>query len=130
MSVQRARNLRKRATEPERILWSKLRHLKHHGLHFRRQVPIGKYVVDFACHSAKLVIEVDGSRHDEMNARQYDAERTQSLNREGYRVLRYWNAEVMRNSTGIAEAIVQLARETRYPHPKSLRDFDLPTRGR
>ena len=120
MSVQRARNLRKNATGPERILWTKLRHLKRQGLHFRRQAPIGKYIVDFVCHGAKLIIEVDGSRHDEAKERERDAERTAFLRAEGYRGLRYWNAVVMRNSTGIADAILEIAQSSDVtPHPKS-----------
>ncbi len=109
MANQRARELRNNATDAERILWAKLRALKHNGLHFRRQAPMGRYIVDFVCHSAKLIIEVDGSQHGEEAARRYDSVRTAFLELEGYRVLRYWNADAMRNSHGIADAIIQIA---------------------
>jgi very-short-patch-repair endonuclease len=103
--VERARHLRKNATLAERILWARLRALKHHGLHFRRQAPIGRYIVDFVCHSAKIVVEVDGSQHGERDGLRYDTERTAFLESQGYHVLRYWNAEVLRDSVAIAEVI-------------------------
>ena len=122
-----ARTLRANSTDEERILWSSLRLLKHHGLHFRRQVPFDRFVVDFACHGVKLIVELDGSQHGlEENARR-DAERTGYLNSRGYRVLRFWNLDVRRNLDNVVGTIVDAAKS---PHPKSLRDFDLPARWR
>ena len=129
MADQRARSLRGNSTIPERILWVALRKLKPFGLHFRRQAPIGVYIVDFVCHSAQIVVEVDGSQHGEPDAVRRDAERTKFLESQGYRVLRFGNVDVTQNSANIADAIYEIARHCN-PHPKSLRDFDLPTRGR
>ena len=74
-------------------------------MHFRRQVPIGRYIADFACHSARLVVEIDGSQHSEPEHVQYDAERTAFLNGRGYHVLRFINADVLRNCSDIVETI-------------------------
>lgn len=82
-----------------------MRRLETHDTHFRRQVPIGSFVVDFACMAARLVVEVDGSQHGEVAGTSRDRERTQWLEAEGYRVLRFWNNDVMRNSRGAMEAI-------------------------
>jgi very-short-patch-repair endonuclease len=65
MTLQRARELRGTTTHAERLLWWFLRSLKHEGIHFRRQAPFGRYTVDFVCHSAKLIVELDGSQHGE-----------------------------------------------------------------
>jgi len=100
-----ARRLRHNTTHAEVILWRRLRRLETHGTHFRRQVPIGNFVVDFACMAAHLVIEVDGSQHGEEEGAVRDHERTQWLETEGYRVLRFWNNDVMRNSRQVMEAI-------------------------
>ena len=118
MADQRARYLRANATVPERILWAALRPLKRHGLHFRRQAPIGRYVVDFVCHSAKIVVEVDGSQHGEVAVMRHDAARTEFLNSRGYRVLRFGNIDVVKSSHSIADAIFVAA----APPPGSQRD--------
>jgi len=109
MADQRARDLRARATDAERLLWSRLRLLKPKGLHFRRQVPIGRYCVDFACHSAKVVIELDGSQHAEPSQIAYDGARSEFLISRGYQVLRFWNGEVFTNRTGVLDAILAAA---------------------
>jgi very-short-patch-repair endonuclease len=100
-----ARRLRQNATSAETILWHHLRRLETHGTHFRRQVPIGPFIVDFACLAARLVIEVDGSQHGEGAGPIRDGQRTQWLVAEGYRVLRFWNNDVMRNSSAVMETI-------------------------
>ena len=110
MADERARALRQNLTDAERVLWSSLRLLRARGLHFRRQVPFGRYVVDFARHSAKIIVELDGSQHAEPRTAQYDAERTEFLSGFGYRVLRFWNLEVLRNRNGVVEAILVAAR--------------------
>ena len=95
-SISRARSLRADATLAERILWADLRRLRNHGLYFRRQVPIGRFIADFVCHDARLVIELDGSQHTEAKVVIRDEERTAFIKSEGYRVLRFFNQEVTR----------------------------------
>ena len=87
-----ARLLRKQPTKAEEILWRCLRGSRFHGAKFRRQVPIDRYVVDFYCHAAKLVVELDGKQHEWFT--DYDAERTKVLESRGIRVIRFANAEV------------------------------------
>lgn len=118
MAEKFARWLRQNLTDAERILWSRLRDLKQIGLHFRRQVPFGRYVADFCCHSAKLIVELDGDQHGADAAIVYDADRTAYLNSRGYRVLRFANWEVMRELDRVLDNIVQASRS---PHPKRLR---------
>ena len=100
-----ARKLRLDQTEAEARLWRHLRHWPMQGTHFRRQVPIGPYVVDFACMAARLVVELDGSQHgiDENIAR--DAGRTGWLEAAGYRVIRFWNNDLINNMDGVLESI-------------------------
>ncbi len=105
---QRARNLRKQSTIPERKLWQVLRNRKLAGLKFRRQHPIGKYIVDFFCSEAELVVEVDGDSHDE-RAYRYDMQRQKYLEEEhGYKVFRVTNDDILKDiesvSLGIAKA--------------------------
>jgi very-short-patch-repair endonuclease len=91
-------------TEAERKLWWHIRHrLALPSSHFRRQVRLGHYIVDFACHSLGIIIEVDGGQHG-VHAAQ-DARRTTFLEAEGYRVLRFWNNEVLTNIDGVLEVI-------------------------
>jgi very-short-patch-repair endonuclease len=91
-SVARARELRIASTEAERRLWEKLRNRQLAGFKFRRQRPIGRYIVDFVCIEARLIVELDGGQHAE-SAR--DRLRDASLAAAGYRVLRIWNSEMM-----------------------------------
>jgi very-short-patch-repair endonuclease len=100
-----ARTLRNNATEAERKLWHQLRHLKTEGVHFRRQVPLGSAIADFACHRAKLVIELDGGQHSLPANEEADRRRTLLLNAEGYRVLRFWNVDVFQNMDGVIAEI-------------------------
>ncbi len=102
-AVQRARELRRNETEVERRLWRALRDSGAVGAKFRRQVPIGPYVADFACIAYKLVIELDGGQHAE-NTRA-DAGRTRTLSARGFRVLRFWNNDVIENLDGVIETI-------------------------
>jgi very-short-patch-repair endonuclease len=97
-----ARRLRKDATDVERLLWRALRE-RCAAWRFRRQHPIGRRVADFACPAAKLVIELDGGRHDA--ARERDADRTTELAAHGYRVVRCWNNEVPGNIDGVLTRI-------------------------
>jgi len=100
-----ARELRRAPTDAERKLWQLLRSLKPLGMHFRRQGPIGFYIVDFVWHAGKLVIEVDGSQHGETR-RDYDSRRTAWLQSQGYQVLRFWNNDVLRSPSSVSEAIL------------------------
>jgi len=106
MGETAARRLRKNPTEVEKRLWSRLRGKQLDGFRFRRQSPIGPYVVDFVCPAAKLVVEVDGGQHSETA----DAERAGWLESNGYRVIRFWNNDVLENMDGVIEEIVRVLR--------------------
>ena len=101
----RARALRRRMTDAEMLLWSRLRRAQLEGRSFTKQCPIGDAVADFACRSAKLVVELDGGQHDV--ERIADAERTRLIEAHGYRVIRYWNSDVMENLDGVLEDILR-----------------------
>ncbi|SRR6266568_2844659 len=103
MASTRARELRGNPTEAEKHLWSKLRLRQVNGHRFRRQVPIGPYVADFACLARRLIIEVDGGQHAD-RATQDDA-RTAWLERQGFYILRFWNNEVLGNIEGVFDTI-------------------------
>ena len=105
--VQLAKGLRARQTDAEARLWSRLRRSQLGGLHFRRQQIILGYVVDFYCHAARLVVEVDGSAHD--GQAEYDAARSERLTSLGLRVLRFRNAEVDADLPGVLARIAKLA---------------------
>jgi very-short-patch-repair endonuclease len=92
-------------TDAERKLWWHLRQLPMEKGHFRRQAAIGKYFADFACHTCRLVIEVDGSGHGEDRQVTADAQRTAYLHSQGYRVLRFWNNEVLNEIDSVMSAI-------------------------
>ena len=117
MMSGRARSLRKHTTDAERLLWRTLREFKQAGLHFRRQVPIGSYVADFACHRAKIIIELDGSQHGEDDHVKYDSHRTAFLESRGYRVIRFWNGEVLADPRTIADFILAESSSRISPHP-------------
>jgi len=95
--------LRKKSTPAEQKLWAIIRN-DQLGVNFRRQHAIGKYIPDFVCIEKKLIIELDGSQH--LEQQEYDEERTKYLNSLGYRVIRFWNNEVMNNSDGVILAII------------------------
>jgi very-short-patch-repair endonuclease len=98
-----AKKLRKGATRVETILWKQLRAKQIEGLKFRRQQPIGEFIVDFVCFEKKLVIELDGGQHARTSEK--DHERDQKLSEEGYVVLRFWNNEVSENLAAVLEVI-------------------------
>lgn len=108
---QLARNLRNRPTEPEFWLWRQLRRQQLAGARFRRQQPLGGYIVDFVCPALRLIIEIDGSQH--VAAADADRTRTQQLESLGYRVLRFWNPEVMEQRLAVLEAIARAIEERR-----------------
>jgi very-short-patch-repair endonuclease len=100
-SAARAKQLRSQLTDAERKLWYYIRARRFQGIKFRRQVPLGPFIVDFLCDRARLVIELDGGQHTERKAS--DAARTQWLESRGYSVIRYWNNEVLNNIEGVLE---------------------------
>ena len=101
--TSRARALRSEATEVELVLWKHLRGRRLKGYKFRRQVVIGSYIVDFACLEAKLIIEADGGQHADQAV--YDAKRTARLEAMGYRVMRFWNHEILGELNHVLEQI-------------------------
>ena len=100
-----ARELRKNSTDAERILWSELRDHRLNGIGFRRQVPIKNYIPDFACHAAKVVVELDGGQHFSDQAEAADAARSAVIAARGFQVLRFSNHDVMTNRAGVLETI-------------------------
>jgi very-short-patch-repair endonuclease len=118
-----ARRMRAEPTDAERVLWLRLRRdIKLVGSHFRRQAAIGPFIVDFASRKAKLVIELDGGQHDWQQAA--DVSRTQRIEAAGYRVLRFWNNDVLGNIEGVWDTIFAAASAEAPPHPDPL-----PARG-
>lgn len=101
--AKRARDMRRNPTPSEAILWARLRNRLIEGRKFRHQVWIGSFIVDFVCLNAKLVIEADGSQH--LDNADYDHHRSLFLAGEGYRVLRFWNNEIIENIDGVLELV-------------------------
>ncbi len=114
MSTQKARALRNSPTEAERALWRHLRLRQMDGHKFRRQQPLGRYIVDFICLEKRLIVELDGSQHAEQFAA--DAGRAAWLETQGFRVIRFWNQDVLQNMPAVREAIRQALLEE-YPPP-------------
>jgi very-short-patch-repair endonuclease len=110
-----ARTLRREATDAERILW---RLLSPYRPRFTRQHVVGRYIIDIACRKAKLAVEIDGSQHLKADA---DADRTAFLQGLGWKVLRFWNSEVLENADGVAEAIIlEVGDRLGATHPRPL----------
>ena len=103
--LERVRELRKNATEPEKLLWNLLRNRALHDAKFRRQHPISSYILDFYCPEAKLAIELDGSQHLEENKAKYDKERTKILKEQGIKAIRFWNSDVTNRTEEVLNAI-------------------------
>ena len=116
-NVPRARHLRMMQTEAEARLWSRLRNRMLGGFKFRRQVPIGPYIADFLCAERMLIVEADGGQHADNAA---DLCRTRFLEERGYRVIRFWNPDVLSNTDGVLEMIL-IALGEAPPHPSHLR---------
>ena len=106
MTNETARALRKRLTPQEVKLWVKLRELKPLGFHFRRQAPIGRYIVDFVSFQSQLVIEADGGQHGMPGGARLDQARDDFLRSQGFRVLRFWNSDIDENLAGVMESIL------------------------
>ena len=123
-TLLKAKRLRKDMTDAERKLWSALRNSQLAGAKFRRQQPIGPFVADFVCQERQLIIEADGGQHAADDA---DARRTQFLESKGYRVLRFWNNDILSNLDGVAELI---AAALSIPHPaQAALESPSPSRG-
>lgn len=105
------RDLRRNPTPAEAKLWQALRGNQLAGVHFRRQHPLGTYIVDFCAARLKLVIEVDGAQHKDQN--DYDQLRTAELQRKGYQVLRFWNRQVLDDLDGVLRVIKEIIAEKR-----------------
>jgi very-short-patch-repair endonuclease len=115
--ISRARRLRKDQTDVEALLWSRLRDRRLEGWKFRRQAPVDRYVVDFLCVDAKLVIELDGGQH----TAETDEERTRMIEACGFLVIRFWNNDVLTNLDGVLLRILETLRGG-APHPNPLPD--------
>ena len=115
ISVSRARHLRKQSTDAEKILWRHIRSRQLAGYKFRRQAPIGKYIVDFLCYEQKLVIEIDGGQHQLRS--KSDSERTNWLEAQGFRVVRFWNNQVLAETEAVLEAILREMQGEDSPSP-------------
>jgi very-short-patch-repair endonuclease len=115
-----AKRLRRQQTDAERILWFRPRVRRHAGWKFKRQVPVDRFIVDFVCADARLVVELDGSQHA-VRTRQ-DEERTRTLEAMGYFVLRFWNNDAMSNLEGVLEEIPNSLNQhsSEPPHPTPL----------
>jgi very-short-patch-repair endonuclease len=113
----RARSLRETPTNAETLLWFHLRDRRMADRKFRRQRPIGPYFADFVCLEAKLIVELDGGQH--VDAAACDENRTRFMQAEGYRVLRFWNNEVLTQTDAVRERILQALQEG-SPHPSPL----------
>jgi len=100
--------LRRDATDAERRLWSALRDRRLSGYRFRRQFPIGRFIVDFACTKHRLIVEADGSQHADSES---DRERTAWLEEQGWRVLRFWNNDILTNTEGVVETVLKELQE-------------------
>jgi len=99
--LRRCKKLRRNSTPQEIIFWSRARAKRFKGLKFKRQYPIGKYIVDFVCLDKKFIVEIDGWQHKEENQERYDQGRTKFLEDSGFKVLRFWNNEINDNLEGV-----------------------------
>jgi very-short-patch-repair endonuclease len=110
-----ARKLRKNLSDAERVLWQILRNRQLAGWKFRRQHPIGPFIVDFVCIEKKLVVEVDGGQH--ATSLQEDTKRTRYLENKGYRVVHFWNNDVLRESDSVLNVVLNFLSGSPSPCP-------------
>lgn len=118
--LAKAREMRKISTTAEKFLWSLLRDRQLQNAKFRRQHPIGNYILDFYCHESRLAVELDGSGHAEPEQQELDMQRTEWLNNQGISVIRFWNNEVMENIQGVLQRIAETLVPHSDPHPSPL----------
>ena len=102
-----SRALRRKETDAERLLWSHLRSNQLRGVKFRRQQTVGSYIVDFVSFDKMLIIEVDGGQHNELDTRVKDEYRMEYLRDKGYRILRFWNNDILQNIEGVLTSIAE-----------------------
>jgi len=117
-ALDRARQLRRPQTPLESRLWARLRDRQLHGFKFRRQMPLGRFVVDFCCPACHLVVEIDGDSHAEQD--EYDRARTEWLGEQGYRVIRFGNRDVLHRMEGVLEVILEACEGKDPPSPPPL----------
>ena len=110
-ATSRSRRLRKQSTDAERKLWRHLRNRNFKEFKFRRQQPLGSYIVDFVCFEKRLIVEVDGGQHSEQV--KYDSERDKWLESQGFRVLRFWNNQLLGQTEAVSEVILEALE---HPH--------------
>ncbi|MBI2919332.1 MAG: endonuclease domain-containing protein [Chloroflexi bacterium] len=118
-----ARRLRRQQTDAERLLWAKLGGRRAAGAKFRRQQPIGPYIVDFVALEKKLVVELDGGQHNSDTVAEANQKRTDWLEARGYLVLRFWNNDVLAHTNSVVDAIAMALVEP-HPHPGPLPSRD------
>jgi len=111
----RAKSLRQRQTNAEQILWRHLRDRRLNNYKFRRQMPTGTYVADFVCMSARLIVEIDGGQHAVQT--HHDEQRTDYLRRQGFKVIRFWNNDVLQNLDGVLIVILRELKKRESPSP-------------
>jgi very-short-patch-repair endonuclease len=127
MSLTHAKQLRTRMTDAERRLWYRLRGHRFEGIKFKRQAPIGRFIVDFVCFDQKLIVEVDGGQHAESSS---DRSRDDWLQSQGFQILRFWNHDVLKNTDAVLTQIFEAVRcGESHPSPGALRAPPSPTRG-
>jgi very-short-patch-repair endonuclease len=114
--VKLVRELRRKQTDAESILWAKLRNSRLDGVKFRRQHPVGNYVVDFISLDTLLIIEIDGGQHNDPVKIIEDEVRTLFLESKGYRVMRFWNSDIFENLIGVLEKIHESLSKGIHPH--------------
>ena len=117
--TKRAQQLRNNSTDAERKLWWRLSRRQLRGFKFSRQMPVGPYICDVLCRECKLIVEVDGGQHAENRA---DEIRTGFLESQGYRILRFWNTEVLTNVQGVLTVIAQALTSSPPPTPSRMRE--------
>ena len=114
ISVERARSLRKNMPDAERAFWHQVRNRRFRGMKFRRQVPVGPYFADFLCHEKKIIVELDGGQH--VKQADYDYRRTVFIGKMGFRVIRFWDTDVLKNMNGVLMEL-EHALGVDDPHP-------------
>jgi very-short-patch-repair endonuclease len=116
--LQRAKQLRSDSAPAEQILWARLRDRQVDGIKFRRQIPINRFIVDFYCAAARLIIELDGDSHSDREA--YDAQRTVALQQLGFTVIRFDNSDVFDHLDTLLNSILEHCNGNPAPHPSPL----------
>ena len=118
--TQAVKELRQRQTRAEKLLWLRLKNKHLMGVKFRRQEPIGSYIVDFVSFENKLIIELDGNFHNKEENKINDVQRTLWLESQGFRVIRFWNREVLCSFEKVVSKISSALKQNTHPHPDPL----------